>query len=657
MPRQLSQLEVIKEFAISLLRQNSLEDLLWDIAQKIGELLGFEDCVIYLIQDDVLVQRAAYGIKNPTQRTISNVIEIKLGDGIVGTVAQTGIAEMVADTSTDPRYISDLVDGRSEVTVPIIAEDQVIGIIDSESPRPNGYTYDDLELMQAIANIASSRIASSMANEERILAQFEQRKYKSQLDNEREWLKTVVNSIQDGIIATDNHGMITVMSEMASRFTGFTNEAAVGKPIDDVFRLDNGFEFSETTTEQQGQLLHLNGSKVKISWKTMPIVYEEIQVGLVIVFRDIEREEFLELEAERAQRIESLGVLAAGIAHDFNNNLQSLVGCLHAIRSGVSDELLPILNIAENACAQSQHLSRQLLTFSKGGTPVLEPIAIDQLLQQSISIAILGRSSRVEFDFGDDLPKILADSSQLEQVFGNLLINAEQSMPDGGVINVRCHESKMPSTSAPAIEVIVSDQGVGIEKEKLDRVFEPYFSTKPDGSGLGLTVTYSIVKRHKGEIFLDSIVGTGTNVRLFFPITPTPVEIPEKSNRDQKLKTSKHILVVDDNPLVLESSSMLLSALGHKVAVAKDEEEAIAEVQAAEQDGQAIEVAILDLMIPGKNGGEVIAQRLSQMTPEIKLIAVSGYSENEVIQNFRDYGFETFLKKPFGKEQLVQAIG
>ena len=370
-----------------------------------------------------------------------------------------------------------------------------------------------------------------------------------------------------------------------------------------------------------------------------------------------------EIERLRLSKLESLATLAGGIAHDFNNILTAIMGniSLASMDMQENEYLGSILHEAEKACIQAQTLARQLLTFAKGGAPIKELISLAKIVTETGSFASRGSNVKCEFVFPADLWGVNADPGQINQVFQNLIINAIQAMPAGGTIRVQGEnvavqpESDLPLDPGNYVKTSIQDQGIGIPAEHLSRIFDPYFSTKQKGSGLGLATAYSIVKNHQGHIAVESQLGAGTTVHVYLPATaqskiePLPETVKTVTGRG-------NILVMDDEDIVRQTLGKLLGYLGYEVTFARDGNDAIEQFIQARKLGQTIDAMILDLTIPGSMGGKEAIEKLLRIDPQVKAIVSSGYSDDPIMANFTEYGFSGVIAKPYRVADLSQVL-
>jgi len=417
-------------------------------------------------------------------------------------------------------------------------------------------------------------------------------------------------------------------------------------------------------TEYTG--LRKDGTTFPITVVSIPILRDARPVGLRGIAMDLSERKQLEEERLKSQKLESIGTLAGGIAHDFNNLLQGIFGYISMAKLTIDqrEKSLSMLVQAEKALHQSVNLTSQLLTFSKGGKPVKKVLDLRPVIENAVKFALSG--SRVSYDlsFGDDLCPVDADGGQIGQVVQNIVLNAEQAMPLGGRIeiaarNVPPSQAAGLPLSAPdgLVEIVVRDQGMGIPPEHLPRIFDPYFTTKEKGSGLGLATSYSIVKNHDGTIDVSSVLGKGATFTVYLPATRAALESAASTLSAGCTDGRKgRILVMDDEPVVRIVAGELLRELGHEAEFAEHGDSAIEKYRRAKADGRPFDVVILDLTIRGGMGGEETLRRLLEIDPGVKAVVSSGYSDDEVVAMYRQHGFRSFLKKPYDMLELGRTL-
>lgn len=394
------------------------------------------------------------------------------------------------------------------------------------------------------------------------------------------------------------------------------------------------------------------------------LYYDGKKVNLVII-RDITKKKLEMEEMEKARRLESLGVLAGGIAHDFNNILTAIAGNIGLGKIGLNEDSknFAFLQDAEKAIFRARDLTQQMLTFSKGGLPIKENCSIKEFIQESVNFVCHGSTISCDFNINDDLWAVVADKGQLNQVFNNLIINSQEAMPHGGKVEVKADNiivflnEHLPLAPGKYVKIVIKDQGIGIPKKILSKIFDPYFTTKQRGSGLGLASVYNIIKNHEGWIDVDSIPEIGTTFTIYLPAAeqymeeiPTVVSLEHNQNRQQR------VLVMDDEEMILNVTSNILKHLDYIVETATDGNQAIEIYKKALAEDKPFSIVILDLTIPGGMGGAETIKKLKEINPQVKAVVSSGYSNDPIMSNYRDYGFEAILTKPYQIENLSETL-
>lgn len=397
---------------------------------------------------------------------------------------------------------------------------------------------------------------------------------------------------------------------------------------------------------------------------TMPAEKERYK-KIIVTIIDITERKRLESEFIQSQKLESIGLLAGGIAHDFNNVLTSVMGNISLLKSeiNISDDSFIILDEAEKAVLRAKSLSKQLLTFSKGGAPVKTTLFLTDLLEKATSFALSGSKIRYSFSIPKDLWQAEADEGQINQVINNLIINAVQAMPEGGEIIVKAEnillaeDNEFAVGAGKYVKVTISDQGIGIAQKDITSIFDPYFSTKPDGSGLGLTAVYSIIKAHAGHVSVKSELGTGTSFCFYLPaISRQRAVVQEKEGKEPYLGFNKKVLLLDDDEMVLRVAGRMLEKFGFNVDFAADGIQAIKKYREAMEGNDPFDLAIMDLTIPGKMGGREALAEICKIDPAVKAIVSSGYSNDPVMSTYQEYGFKGVIAKPYTLKELQRVL-
>ncbi len=373
---------------------------------------------------------------------------------------------------------------------------------------------------------------------------------------------------------------------------------------------------------------------------------------------EIKRREQMEEELLRARKLESLGVLAGGIAHDFNNFLTIIQGNIELAKQRLNpkEPLQRILNEAASTCLRATSLSSQLLTFAKGGEPVRRLVSVAQLVMDAVHLVRAGTPISITVDIAEDLRFAQVDPGQIGQALHNILLNARQAMPEGGIIEVRAENVLQDNREAdPRVRISIRDYGCGIPADIRPRIFDPYFTTKEGGSGLGLATAYAIVARHGGHIFVDSVPGVETEFTVELPASYEVPDAPAPVSAEMQTGIGL-ILVMDDEELLRNLLDNVLTSLGYEVQTARDGAEAIALYEQAQAAGRRFDAVLLDLTVSGGMGGIETAAKLKEMDPSSRLIVSSGYSASPVMADFAGYGFDAVVPKPWKIPELSEVI-
>ncbi len=387
--------------------------------------------------------------------------------------------------------------------------------------------------------------------------------------------------------------------------------------------------------------------------------------------RDITERKKMQDELIRTQKLESVGILAGGIAHDFNNLLSIIMGNIDLVKEEFKSEadISALLTETEKATFQAKELTQQLTTFSKGGAPVKNVGSMKALVKKVISSPNLGSHLKLEFTLASDLWLVEFDEGQMKHAINNMIVNAAESMPEGGKIHVQAENfsltagEDMPYQEGRYVKISIRDQGVGIPEKHLPFIFDPYFSTKAmgrrKGMGLGLTTTYSIINRHDGDITVDSVEGVGTTFTINLPAHERDISESEPIKGIKPEETtmlSGKILLMDDEEMIRDLGHRILSRLEYDAALAAEGNEAIEMYQKAMDSDRPFEVVILDLTVKDGLGGKDTVKKILKINPHAKVIVSSGYSNDPVMTNFREYGFIEALPKPYKVKDLINAL-
>ncbi len=483
------------------------------------------------------------------------------------------------------------------------------------------------------------------------------------LEAEKARLEATLSSIGDGLVVLDDACNVALWNRAAQKITGYSESDAIGRPLHELFTLPS----TDVTDTAAGPVVLKTPTGIirQLEFSSAPLGMQ-VESGRVLAFRDITDRRRVERNLARNERLDALGLLAGGIAHDFNNLLTVVLGNLSLIRlTDSSQHVEPRVRAAESATKQARALTQQLLTFSRAGDPIRRVASLHELLTESAKFLLSGANVRCDLELEDGLWPVEIDTGQVSQVVHNLLINARQAMPEGGRIVVRAHNLEVAPASmpeGPAVVIEVEDNGVGIAPDALDRVFDPYFSTKPGGSGLGLSTSYSIVSRHDGILMAESDPGQCTIFRAYLPASPQ-ASVASESDSDPALTAAKdegetpaRVLVMDDEEPIRVLLKSMLTQLGHHCTTTGDGGAAIAMYRQALDTGQRFDLVIADLTVPGGMGGRVTLEHLKLIDDEVSAVAISGYSNDPVMADPREYGFRKGIAKPFGIDELETTL-
>jgi PAS domain S-box-containing protein len=508
------------------------------------------------------------------------------------------------------------------------------------------------------------------------------RRAEQALAAEKERLAVTLRSIADGIIATDLDGTVLSLNRAAETLTGWTQQQAAGQTLATVFRnfdlesrepCDNSIAMLEQRARTPGAgrctlLVGRDLAEHPIEESTAVVCDADGRaIGMVLAFRDIKDALRIQEERAKAARLSSLGHLAGGIAHDFNDVLMAITGNVSIARATIPavEPAASALAEAEHACVRARQLTWRLLTFSKGGIPHKQTIGLAHLLRDAATRVLRGSSVTCSFDCPPDLWNVVADAGQLVEVFGNLIVNAQQAMPHGGAISITAEnvceltartEYTLRIPPGRYVRVSVADKGIGIPKENLGRIFDPYFTTKQRGSGLGLATTHSIVKNHGGFVAVESELGMGTTVHLMLPAAGAHVAAACAMPTSTSRRAGHRVLVMDDEEPVRRLTMNMLKFLGYETEVVDSGNAAVERFADALQSGAPFDVVMLDLLVPGGPGAREALNRLTVIDPSVKAILMSGDSPDSLISEFRRYGFHAAIDKPFTLQELSATL-
>lgn len=503
----------------------------------------------------------------------------------------------------------------------------------------------------------------------------ERRRAEETLRKERDFSRSLLQASPTFFVAISAEGRILMMNEMMLTTLGYTKDKVIGmnyletivpepdrKRIALVFK--NMVELHNPLMDQN-HVLTKNGRELLVEWHNMPMFKEDGEFDFFFgVGIDITERRRMEEELLKASKLESLGIMAGGIAHDFNNIMTGILGNISLARMEMDNEETVVnrLRDAENATMRAKSLTQQLLTFSRGGRPVKIFASVADFLKEAIDFTLSGSNVTYKLTIPKNLWPVVADIGQISQVIDNLIINAAQSMPGGGTITVKAKNitiggtSHIPLKTGYYVKLSVSDHGIGIKEEHLSKVFDPFFTTKQKGSGLGLTSAYSVIKNHDGLIAVDSQLHQGTTFLVYLPASPGPVRRKGDVKKREFTPRTGTILIIDDEEVVRDVAGRYVQHIGYRPDLASGGKKGIALYNTALKKGCPYDAVILDLTMPGGLGGKEVAKKIRAIDPEAKIIASSGYSNDPILSNFKKFGFDGALAKPYRISELSEVL-
>lgn len=499
----------------------------------------------------------------------------------------------------------------------------------------------------------------------------------NKLSDERERLNVIIKSIGDAVVVTDLKGEIQLVNRTFEHYYGQNAQQIIGKDIRDLLffydentsepiknPVDEILENGLTVSQEVSALMQTDkGDRFFIEDSVSPLRdFESKIIGAVLVFRDATAKKQMEKERIKQTRLESIGILAGGIAHDFNNMLTALSNNIELIKLKDKDKkfsecLSKIDQVLENA----QNLAHQLLTFSKGGEPQIKKINLETFVNNTLTFLLRGSSVTYTIKSDENLWTALIDPGQFSQVIQNIIINARQAIePNEGKIEVNLSNYEVDESKiykpGKYLKIAITDNGPGINKKNLEKIFDPYFTTKESGSGLGLAITHSIIKKHHGYISVESEKNVGTTFHIIIPATLQKPDEFDVDKINQVNGKNKKILIMDDDEMVRESLKNVLSHYGYDIYTVSNGEEFIERYQSLISTGIRPVICFMDITIPGGMGARMTITKIREIDPDVKAVVMSGYSESDEMINPEKYGFLDILKKPYKINDLLYLL-
>ena len=503
----------------------------------------------------------------------------------------------------------------------------------------------------------------------------ERRFAENKLRESEERYRSIVEHTSDVVFETTYEGVFTYLSPSCYDVVGFRQEELIGKSIFELVHPDDLAsaikEFSNCIQEMRMGRLEVRSKDKDGNWVWFdtigkPYITASNEIKAVITAHDISQQKKREEEEVASQKLESLSVLAGGIAHNFNNLLTIIISNLAIAEMHLegNSKVLEILSTAQKASLNASDLTNQLKTFAKGSSMRREKTSLNKFLEDSVKFALTGSNITCKSKLTDDVI-IDIDKGQISQVINNLIINAKQAMPNGGEIEILTeminvgNDNILSLENGNYIKIDIVDNGVGIKKENINKIFDPYYSTKERGSGLGLATSYSIIQKHEGLITVDSKLGRGSIFSIYLPCKDENFN----NSKDNKIIRELHsiygsgrILLMDDEDEIRKSLSFIFKELGYEIDCVKDGKEALKAYKSAINTNKPYNAVILDLIIPGGMGGLETVKKLKELNSEVFCIVSSGYSDDPIVEKYNECGFNACLNKPYSIDQLKEIL-
>jgi two-component system cell cycle sensor histidine kinase/response regulator CckA len=668
-------LELIYEVSTLLMQSLDINEICEKIMNSLfHDLKSIDSGAILLIDDN------SGELKERIYKARNNKKDLKMhySRTIVDRVMREGKAVLMSDTSREQEYdLSDsiaLMRIKSIMCVPLISKSYIRGVIYVHSfSLGNGFLKDDLFLLTALSSPAALAIENALLYSRRKEAE-------EALRESEEKYRLLAETAKEIILTFDLDGKVTYANKTWSEISGYSKEETLGKGLESLVPDDELDGFRERLSSQRSfkngpylyevEFLSKAVERIPLETSSSPLMKQGKPSGLLLIARDIRERKKMEEDLLRIQRLESIGTLAGGIAHDFNNLLTGVLVNVDFARMDLDpkDKIYKRLSDAKKACFSAKDLTHQFITFSKGGAPMKRIASIIETIKNSVTLALAGSDITWERSIPDDLWLIEFDESQMRQTIHQLVTNSKEAMPEGGTIKIHAEnininsegeEQNLGLRDGEYVKISIQDRGVGIPRENLPKIFDPYFSTKEMGAhkgmGLGLTTAFSIIKKHDGHITVESELNKGTTTCIYLPASKK--ELPKKKGTERDYPPIKgKILVMDDEDVIRDTTGQVLRFLGHDVVLSKDGLEATDLYHRAKEAGEPFDAVILDLTVRSGMGAKEAIKRFMGIDPNVKAIVTSGYPDDTIITNFSKYGFSGAIAKPYNGEELEKIL-
>ncbi len=544
---------------------------------------------------------------------------------------------------------------QSTMIVPLRAEDRIFGTLNVGATAVDGIDPDQRQLIELIA----PRLAAAVRNAQLFEA----------VRHSEERIQALLEHSDDIIVVAGAMGVPKWVSPNLERVRGIKPDDYVGRSGFDIVHPDDASELQEAFQWVNQHPGEVKSATYRIAdgagdWRVYEAkacnwLHDPHVRGIVINTRDITERRRLEEHNQQREKLESLGLLAGGLAHDFNNLLTAIHGGIELADRALPDghEATRWLDHAGRALRNAQHVTGQLLAFARGGAPIKRALVLEELVREAVHLTTRGTKIACVIDAGPGLWPVEVDEAQISQVFHNLMLNAVQAMPSGGEVHIRMENVGTAAgvDRRAAVRVTVLDQGPGMSSDVLEHIFDPYYTTKPNGTGLGLSTAYAVLSRHDGTIRAFSTPGEGARFEVELPARPG-ARIQTEANRPTEHRGQGKALVMDDEEGVREVLTEMLAELGYMPTSVNDGGAAVHAYEAALQTSEPYELVILDLTVAGGMGGQEAIARIRELGGTCKAVVSSGYSSDAVMSRHDEHGFDGVLRKPYTFAELAELL-
>ncbi len=478
----------------------------------------------------------------------------------------------------------------------------------------------------------------------------------NKIENVNQEFLLLVEKFAEGVMIIDKDGFVRFANQSSKSFFQEGKDGLIDKLFEFSLESNKFIEVEITRNSGESGIGEMQSFEIKI----------ENKICHLVTVRDITEQKLLEAKLSKSDRLNSIGVIAGGIAHDFNNLVTVILGYVSMVKFDIKGDpdISKKLTMVEKASLEAKNLAQQLLTFSKGGCHIKKSVSIIETLKNSTDFALRGSTVECHYYISEDLWPVEIDEGQMNQVFTNLIINSRQAIQEAGVVNIKAEniiiENELKENGSvfhagKHIKISIQDNGTGIPEKYINKIFDPYFTSKQNGNGLGLATIDSIIKKHEGLISVKSKEGVGTTFHIYLPASVKAAE-RKASEISEIVKGKGRILVMDDDISIRTIAEQSLSSIGYDVSLAEEGVEVIEAYKKAKDTQEPFSVVIIDLTIKGGMGGEETISELLKIDPDVKAIVSSGYANNPVMANYKIYGFKISMAKPYSIETLSKII-